>query len=377
MFGWLKEKFSTRQQEQAPPAEQQLAAIQGVGDFLSPISYRDAESYLPSVVACIDYISTSLASLPVKLYRYDGAKKELVTDHPIANLLKNPNPQLNGMPELLMMSCIDLLAYGNCIITIDTLDDQPILTQIPWGLVAAPYREPYHTGYKITYPHGGLIPKSEVVPSSRVVHVRLACIDGGFIGRSPLARNNMTVALSKVVEKATDGLWRNGVYPSIAVKTGKILTPQQRTDARRNLITQLGGENRGKPMFLDADYSLEKLAANSKDLEHLDQRMFGGVVQICMIFGVSPMLIGDLRFSTYSNFDQARQAFALETLSTYQRLFATAFTRKLLDGENNLKIELDTSHLLQTRTEKATEVTELVKAGILSPEEGKKELGYG
>lgn len=369
MFKFLKNKFVVRQ---APPAEQQLAAIQGIGDFLTPLNYKESESYLPAVIACIDYISSSLATLPVRLYRKDGMRKEVVTDHSVATLLNDPHPQLNGMPELLLLSCTDLLAYGNCIITIDTLDGRAVLTPVPWGYVTCPYRD-YGAGYRVTYPKD----ESVAVPASRVIHIRIGCIDGGFIGRSPLARNANTLALSKVVEKATSGLWTNGCYPSLALKTTKVLQPKQREDARTLLINQLSKENRGKPLFLDADFSLEQVTVNSKDLQHLEMRLYNGVVSIAMIFGVSPVLIGDLRFGTYSNYSQARQAFAHETLSTYQTLFSKALSRKLLADYNDMHIELDTSHLLQTRAEKITEITSLVEKGVLTSEEAKKEIGYG
>ena len=366
---WLKSKLTTRQA--VPQAEQQLAAIAGIGDFLTPLDYKASESYLPAVIACIDYISTTLASLPVKVCRSDGTRRETITDHPVADLLRDPHPQLNGMAELLLISCTDLLAYGNCIITIDTVNGKPALTPIPWGYVTCPYRE-YSAGYRVTYPGSD----SVSLPSSRVIHVRIGCIDGGFIGRSPLARNNMTIALSKVVERATSSLWSNGVYPSIALKTTKVLTPEQRSAARQSLISQLAGNNRGKPLFLDSDFSIEQVSANSKELEHIDQRMLG-IVQICMIFGISPVLIGDLRYGTYSNYSEARKA-SMETIAIYQRQFGNALTRKLLADNGELKVELDSSHLLQTRAEKVTEMVELIKAGVFENdmEAVKRELGY-
>ena len=368
MLKWLRNKLTTRA---VPQAEQQLAAIAGVGDFLTPLNYKESEAYLPAVLACIDYISTTLASLPVRVCRRDGTRREVVTDHPVANLLNAPHPQLNGFSELLLISSVDLLAYGNCVITIDTIDGKPVLTPIPWGYVTCPYRE-YSAGYRVTYPGSD----SVALPSSRVVHIRIGCIDGGFIGRSPLARNNMTIALAKTVERATSGLWSNGVYPSIALKTTKVLNNDQRAAARQSLITQLAGDNRGKPMFLDADFGIEQVSANSKDLEHIDQRMLG-IVQVCMIFGISPVLIGDLRYGTYSNYSEARKA-SMETIAIYQRQFGNALTRKLLADDDELKIELDSSHLLQTRSEKVMEVVELVKAGVFEGdmESVRRELGY-
>ena len=353
-------------------AERQLAAVQGVGDFITPLNYRESESYLPAVIACIDYISSSLATLPVRLCRKDGMHKEVVYDHQIATLLKDPHPQLNGMPELLLLSCTDLLAYGNCIITISNINGRLTLTPIPWGYVTCPYRE-YDAGYRVTYPDNDTF----VFPSSQVVHIRIGCIDGGFIGRSPLARNSATLALAKLVEKSTTGLWQNDCVTTMAFKTNKVLTKPQRDSARQNVLDQTTVAKKGAPIFLDSDLNIQSISANSKDLQHIETRMYQGIVSISMIFGISPVLIGDLRFGTYSNYSQARQAFAHETLSRYQTLFSQALTRKLLVDEDDMKIELDASHLLQDRDAKVKEIVELRKAEVLSPQEAKKELGYG
>ena len=368
MLKYLKRKLSIRQ---TPQAEQQLAAIAGVGDFLTPLTFRESESYLPAVIACIDYISQQLATLPVKVCRRSGTRKEVVDDHPIADLLADPHPQYSGTAELILLATRDLLATGNAIIVVDQLDGRMVLEHIPFIYVTCPYRE-YNAGYRVTFPGN----QSLALPASKVMHLRIGCDDGGFIGRSPLARNAMTVALSRQVEKATNSLWTNGVYPSVAIKTNKSFKDnQQREDARQSLIKQLGGDNRGKPMFLEQDFGIEQIAPNSKDLEHLDQRMLG-IVQICMIFGLSPVIIGDLRFGTYTNFAEARKA-GLAQLSIYQRLYGEVLTKKLLGDEKDLKITLDSSHLLQTRNEKVDEITKLVEKGIISPDDAKKELGYG
>ena len=375
MFKYLKEKLSVRQSPSAtvPNAELQLAAVQGVYDFTSPINYKEAESYLPAVIGCIDFISRSVASLPIRVCRKVGTEKEVITDGAVADLLKAPNPRLVGMTEIIAMTVVDLLAFGNGVILVDEQDGKPILEPIPYGYCTFPYRENM-SGYRITYPDNS----TRDVPSSQIVHLRINALDGGWIGRSPLARNNNTIALAKLVEQATASLWGNGVYPSLALKTPKSFKSQkEREQARTNLISQLGGNKRGKPLFLDQDFSIEQMKVNSKDLEHMDQRLYGGVVQICTIFGVSPILAAqDYRWGTYSNYDQTRRAWATDGLTIYQKLIGQGLTQKL-PIEDDTYIELDSSHLLQSRKEKVDEIVALVKEGILNADEGRMELGYG
>ena len=262
------------------------------------------------------------------------------------------------------------MSYGNAIILIDEIDKKPALVPIPYGYVVFPYRE-NNAGYRITYPDQETV----VVPQSRVCHLKIGSTDT-YIGRSPLARGHATIGLIKLVEQATSSLWTQGVYPSLIFKTTKKQQESQRQANRQYLMTHLSGKNRGRPLFLDHDYNIEKVPVNSKDLEHLNQRMLG-IVQICAIFGCSPVLAcSDLRYGTYSNYSEARKAWAQDGLSIYQKLFSNVLSKKLVGDEPDLYVELDSSHLLQDRDAKMKELIELTKAGILTKEEAKAEAGY-
>ena len=369
MFNWLKTKLSKRQA--TPPAEQQLAAIAGVGDFTTPLSYREAESYLPCLISVVDFISHSVASLPIRVCKHDGVRRELITDGSIYDLIQHPHPLYSGSTMLMQLAMYDLLAFGNSIIVIKDLDGRLVLEHTPWIYCQAPYRE-YNAGYRVTFPGG----KTVDYPQSQIIHAKIGCSDGGFIGRSPLARNSQTVALSKMIEKATASLWQNGCYPSLAMKTTKFLNPMQREEARKAIISQLGGNNKGKPIFLDADFNLQPYSVNSKDLQQLETRLYNGVQAICMAYKVSPILAGDLRWGSYQNYLQARVAWAQDGMKLYQRLWSELFTDKLTPRGSDIRIELDNSHLLQSRAEKVKELIDLSNAGIISVDDAKRELGY-
>ena len=370
MLKWLKEKLTTRQ---APAAEQQLAAISGVGDFLTPLSYKDAESSLPAVVACVEYIVSSLSSLKMQLVRRDGSSKEIIYDHPIAELLRDPHPQLMGSSELLSLSMMDLLAYGNSIITIDTIDGKPVLSPIPWGYITCPYRE-YSAGYRVTYPGQD----SVALPSSRVIHLRIGAVDGGFIGRPILGRSQEAVSLAKLVEKSTRSLFSgNGIYPTLAIKSMKPMNPDTTERARTSLEKALGGsDNFGKAMFLPQDFDLEQISPNAHHQELLSTREWH-FTTICAVFQVPPQLVGYGRFQTLANFETALKSFAYQPLGRYVRLYGDAFTRRLLPDDKDLSVELDHKHLLQSRAELVTELTSLVEKGIIEPKEAKRRAGYG
>lgn len=368
MFGWLKRKKLDTRQAVTTPVDQ-LSSLSY--DYLTPLSFRDSESYLPTVIACIDLICNSLGSLPVKIVRFDGKRREVLDDHYLIPILTNPNPQLNGFGELMRIACRQLLAYGNAIIVIERKDGEVRLTPVPWGYCTVPFKENPDV-YYINWPNNEQL----TLPPSQVIHVRLASDDGGYIGKPPLARASANVALVKLIEQATQSQWKNACFPSLCLTTKKTLQPAQREDARKALVANFAGGSLGKPMLLDNELTVTPIASNAQHNQHLEQRMLG-LVQICQVFGVSPVLVQDLRFGTYTNYAEARKQFVAETLSTYQGLFADAMNAKLLTDDSSTKINIDASHLLQTRNERVTEMALLVEKGILEAEEAKKELGYG
>lgn len=367
MFKWLKRKFETRQAITTPV--DQLSSLSY--DYLTPLSFKDSESYLPTVIACIDLICNSLGSLPVKIVRFEGKRREVLDNHYLMPILTNPNPQLNGFGELMRISCRQLLAFGNAIIVIERKDGEVRLTPVPWGYCTVPYRDNPDV-YYINWPNNERL----ALPPSQVIHVRLASDDGGYIGKPPLARGGSNVALIKLIEQATHSQWKNACFPSLCLTTKKTLQPAQREDARKALVANFAGGNLGKPMLLDNELTVTPISTNAQHNQHFEQRMLG-LVQICQVFGVSPVLVQDLRFGTYTNFAEARKQFVAETLSTYQLLFADAMNVKLLPDEPSTKISIDATHLLQTRAEHVTEMSILVEKGILDAEEARRELGYG
>ena len=369
MFGWLKRtKTETRQAVDTPVDQLRLIHY----DYLSPLTFKEAESYLPTVMGCIDLISNTLATLPVKVLRYDGTRKEVLNNHWLNPLLNNPNRYQNRFGEYIRYCCRQLLAYGNSITLITTTNGRATLEPIPWQYVQSPYRENPDT-YVVSWPGAERV----IVPPSQIVHVRLAS-DDSYIGKSPLQRAGNATALAKIVEQATQGIWRNSCKPSIALTHKEKLSPKDRQTAEEVLKEKYSGANQGAPLLLDNELVPVLIPNNAQHNQHLEQRMYGGIVQICQIFGCSPVLAAqDLRFGTYSNYAEARKQFADSTLRFYQHLFGDALTKALLSGEPDTYVNLDSDHLLQTRNERVTEMKELVEAGILDPNDANRELGYG
>ena len=211
-----------------------------------------------------------------------------------------------------------------------------------------------------------------------MIHIRIGAVDGGFIGRPILGRSASSVALSKLVEKSTRSLFDgNGIYPTIAVKSMKPMTPTVADQARTSLEKALGGsENFGKALFLPQDFDLEQISPNAHHQELLGTREWH-FTTVCALFQVPPQLVGYGRFQTLANFETALKSFAYQPLGRYVRLYSDAFTKRLLPDERDLHVELDHQHLLQSRSEFIAELKTLKEMEAIGPDEAKKAAGYG
>ena len=242
MFKFLKRMLTTP--ASSSPAENELAAVQS--DFLSPLSYREAESAIPTVVACADLLLNSVSSLPVRILRYEGTKAEVIDDHPILNLLREPAPHLNGFADLISVCMRSLIAYGNAIIIID--DATQKLVPIPWTYCSLNNVGSEDMRYSISRPYIG---KSKIYTADQIIHLRTNISDdGGFSGRAPLARAFRAVGLAQTIEQATTASWANGCYPSIALKSNKTLNEKQATQARKDLRDSFTNNQHTNPCLL-------------------------------------------------------------------------------------------------------------------------------
>lgn len=131
---------------------------------------------------------------------------------------------------------------------------------------------------------------------------------------------------------------------------------------KKQWMQNYGGKNKGVPAFLEAGMDVEKLGSSLKDLDASSLRD-GPDAAICMGFGIHPAVVGTLvglKHSTFSNFEEARQMLAEQTLVPLWRSFASEMEQGLV-GEvgyaADVRIKFDLAQVVALQeTEDAKEV---------------------
>lgn len=176
--------------------------------------------------------------------------------------------------------------------------------------------------------------------------------------------------------------FENGASPNIVVSLDKDITPE----SFMKFVELFESENAGvaqayKTLFFGGGASIEVIGAN---LQQLDFKVTQGhgETRIAAAAGVPPIVVGlseGLEASTYSNYSQARRAFADGTLThLWQNAAGSLETlidiKSLRDGGSNARLWYDAQHIpflkadvkedAEVQQVKATTVNTLITAGF-------------
>ena len=345
----------------------------------TPIQYDTLvkSSYERSVwvYACVRAIAEAAASVPLVLYKRSSDGLEEVAEHPLLNLLKNPNPQDTEI-EYRQMVIAYLLLTGNSYEEIvyamkrpqELYAWRPDRTQLIVG------REQIDT---VRYTVNGSYTDLEY---AFVIHHKMFNALDDFYGLSPLQVARISVDLDNSTQD-----WNTSVVQNSGVPSGILVSPETKTlsdterkRAFRFLRRMFGGiRNVGKPQLLEGGMNWIQLGVTPKDMDFIESRKMTRE-EICAVFRTPPQIVGIQDKSTYSNYSEARSAFYTDSvLPTLDRLIA-AYNQKLvpLFQEDGLVLGYDRDRIEALQENADQKFKRVNEAKDLTINEKREALGY-
>ena len=246
------------------------------------------------------------ASVQFKLYRKkkDGDREEIM-DHPILDLLDNPNAihtgeqlrqlhytymNLTGESYILMLS-----GSGNGLF-------KPKRGQLPDALQILPtHRVVFKLG-KTRYSESTVKINQEVYPIESVIRDINPDPGDPNSGRSIIAASASVIDLENQMVGFNQHVFANDARPGMVFKSAQQLsdTAYQRWKQQFS-DDHTGVENAGKPLLIEGG-DVTPLMINQKDLEYLGGREFS-MKQILSMFKVSPGMLGQVENVNRSNLE--------------------------------------------------------------------------
>ena len=388
---WLKKSahlnhlFCEKKNSQVGP----LIACSTVGQPVWTPRRYDAlseEGYMRNVIVyrCVTLIARSAASVPWQLS--NPKKKQILSTHPLLDLLHHPNPRQGGAGFIESVLSYKLLS-GNCYIEAvkNPKTAQPIelYTLRPDRMKIIPGAG----GVPIAYEYGvngqkRRIPVNPVDGSASVLHLKTFHPLNDWYGMSPIEAAASAIDQHNAVSSHNLALLQNGGRPSGALKISPNrgafgINEQQRQQLRENLREAYSGSlNAGRLLILEGDIEWQEMGMKLKDLDFVAGKQMSAR-EIAQAYGVPSMLVGVPGDSTFSNYREARFHLWEDTILPLLDHLCDEFNHWLTPQFSNqlrLEFNLDSIPAMSLRRENTWK--RISQASFLTLNEKRELLGF-
>lgn len=381
---WKREKMEQKASQSGP-----LVAYALVGKPKWTPKRYDAlaeEGFRKNVVAwrCISVVARAVATIPFSLY--DSENQEL-TQHPLLDLLKNPNPLQSG-PQFIETLVNYYQIAGNAYIEAigETASGAPmeLYALRPDRMKVVPGETGMPQGYE--YSVAGRTTRWSADPftgESPIMHWKAFHPLDDWYGMGALE-----AAMASIDQHNAAGAWNQALLLQAARPSGALIYspkdgPAHLSDEQfRRLKDELedqyqGARAAGKPLVLEGGLEWKEMSLSPKDMDWIAGRD-RSARDVALAFGVPEQLIGIAESQTYANMAEARLALYEDTVVPLMQQFVAELNRwlvPLFSDDLRLGVDMDEIHPLTARRDQMWE--KIGKADYLTLNEKREALGYG
>ena len=295
----------------------------------------DKAMRLSAVWACVRIISTSVAGLPLSIYRRlpDGGR-ETARDFPLYDVVHNsPNEDMAAF-HFWQAVVASMLLWGNAYCEIHRSGGRVIALDFLMPSRMTP--EPDDDG-RLRYffqPRKGA--RREIAQAD-MLHIPAFTLDGRM-GLSAIRYGADVFGSAMSADDAANTTFKNGMMPTVAFSVDKTLNPTQRAEFRDYVKTISGALNAGKSPVLEQGVKPEMIGINPADAQLLESRGHS-IEEICRWFGVPPWMVmkTDKGSNWGTGLEQQQIAFLTYCIMTYTAPIEQCVNKRCLTAVDRIK----------------------------------------
>ncbi len=305
----------------------------------SGISVSDDRAMQVSAVwACVQYITNSVASLPIDFYRKKTDGRKLIEDHYLNDLF-HVSPNANMKPrDFRKAMTMQLVLWSNAYAEIFWSGERPIaIVPLRPGRMT-----PFMNHGVLTY-HYKMEQGVRIYSKKSILHLKGFGSDG-IVGLERTNYARPTLGLSVSADTYASKQFANGGRSGGGyLMFDDFLTKEQRDNARK-LYEGMSETafNKGKVWILEGGVKFESDTLNPDTMQMLETRKMQ-LGEIARFFGVPEVLIGSGGSTSAwpSSFEQQLLSFLTFTLQDYLDEWESAIVESLLNPKDKRKIIID------------------------------------
>jgi len=290
-----------------------------------PSAYAGIYSRQLWVYVVVSKRARATARLPLPVYeRKADNGRERVDDHPMARLLKNPNPGMTGHALWLWTSS-----------TFDIYGDTFWYKKRARGQVVGLY--PFHPSSMTyddgawTFDNGKLVLKD--IPDSDLVRFRDFHPDSLARGLSPLEPLRSTLENEWSARTATSSFWKRGARPAMSLNhKGELSQPaQDRLKAQMDAVTA-GADKTGVTIVLEEGMEAKPMTLTAEEAQYIETRKLNRE-EVCAAYDMPPPAVHILDRATFSNITEQFRSVYRDTMGAILPGFEGAIELDLRQAE--------------------------------------------
>ena len=284
------------------------------------------EGYIKNVISykCISMISHSASSIPFLVY--NKKTNETIKNHPLLNLINNPNPTQSRIDFFESIYSYKLIS-GNAFIQAIFLNSQSLnspkelfsLRPDRITVIAGDSNIPMAYKYKVNN-NENIFYVDNITGSSEILHLKAFNPINDWYGLSPIESASYSIDQHNESSRWNQSMLQNGAKPSGALmvkgdgENSGYLTDEQFNRLKNQLNEEFSGsENAGKPLLLEGGLEWKEMSLTPSDMDFLNTK-HSCARDIALAFGVPSQLLGIPGDNTYSNLAEARLSLWEETI---------------------------------------------------------------
>jgi HK97 family phage portal protein len=291
-------------------------------------------------------IAEDVGTLPLHVKRNgQGNSRELVVGHPVARVLRRPNPFMSGV-DLRRAMIASLELTGNAYARITERDRRGYPTRIDF--LKPDSVQPIKGNDDLFYI---LADSGEVLPSRDILHFK-GYAPEGIEGKSPITLQRETIENGRNATLYSRNLFKNDLKSTGVFTTDGTLSK----DSFERLRSQLAkawkrAGSTAEPLVLEQGMKVSTINITPEDAQFVATKL-QNIDEVAAIFRVPPHKVGDWTRGTYSNNTQANLEYCTDCIRPLLVIIEEELNRKLfLESEQDeLYIDITFEGLLRTDT---------------------------
>ena len=343
----------------------------------TPESYGGYYPKSALVYSAIRLRQSAVARVPLVVYRGDG-ERPAGADSPAQRLLDRPNPFWTR-GDLWRATETYLGLWGSAFWGLER-DAGGRVAEIwplrPDRMRVVPDEESYVRGF--VYMAGGQEAAS-YLPED-VVWMRYFNPLEEYAGLSPMAPLRLSADMGLDSLRASRSALLNDSAPGMFIETQDTPTDDEVTEFYERWEARFQGVDKvRRPAFLSGGMTVRNLGFSPREMEYF-RNMRWSLEDVSRVYGVPKPMLADLEQATFSNFNTARRVFWEDTIVPQLGFYEEALNAGLMPGlgDGTLRARFDLGEveaLRETENDRAKRRIGYVKAGIMTTEEVREEMG--